>query len=246
MSDAGAIDYASGSRRDSWLRRNWRWLARSFVLAAIAGAAWYWRGPIQDYGDWHYWNWRLRQWEMPPVLRSPSPSDADRARGATVSPIALRKLLWNSQWLRDRLSPSPASDVPTEFAYVGQRSRPDGQWRTVVITALNQDPFDPLAGVHVAVLRPPAWTDGPPQALPSSFAMTVRAGPGPHPASAIYRIGDDPADASAISIEVIPNNAGDERLRSRFVARLANDDRIDWTVNGQPIARTSSFPQPTP
>lgn len=228
------IDYATPPPRRNWLRRHARRLVAVALLVAVGFTSYAFRRPAEHYVRWHYWHWQLSRYAMsprdavaPPTTVPTSPTAGTRclapplvALGAVDPMVAAMTRSFGG------FGPGPTRGVD----YVGQRRRPDGASRTVVIT-LVPELYQPFNGAAIAVIERPGLLSMPPTTLFVGGGM-ARSGPA---WPALVECVDDPADASAILVTLHPvKTAYGGMVRhasivpSHFRATLSDADEIQW------------------
>lgn len=241
------IDYATGPRRHGWLRRHRRAIAVGVVLLGIAGVAIRSRGAIGRYVRWRLAHAGLVRFRMPtgPAAKKPAGMDADDVGAigggsVDVAVPAVDALI--------RLDASVALEVtgsatpPTKasrYAFVGQRRRPDGRWRTVVLTPIARG-AQFMSVSRIAVIAGPTWQQVPADPPPPTGFWTFggRAWDGPIGIPVDAFVTADPLDPSAIRVDGQlrdGNTLEPDGPAVRWSGRLTDADTIAWTVDGRPV-----------
>lgn len=175
----------------AWIGKNRKKLIALAILLAIVGPlAWY-REPLWDLGEWHYWMRQAAAHRMPEGLAvvTSSPSEIAKysnhpdyvvqaVRGGNTdqlvySPRALRELV--------RLDPRFAVFANGPTSYLGILHRPDGQPRlvavlapTLIVSSANFRGYVASGGpVHVVVAAIPAAFDTIPPAVPPAVPVFI-------------------------------------------------------------------------
>jgi hypothetical protein len=239
-----AIDYATRERQHGWLRRNVKRTVVAAICAAVGIVAYRLRTPVTQYVAWQYYHWQLSRYAMsprdaiaPPTTVPTSPTAGTRHVAAPLAALNSRTPP-NYAGMRYGRAGTPGYD------YVGQRRRPDGASRTVVL-ALQPEMYQPFARATIAVIRRPGPFTGPPNVW---FACGLRHCDDSGPTSpALVECADDPTDASAIRVSLHPVGRATDAVSyrpTRIRARLTNADALDWTVESHDPNVTPIVSQP--